>query len=580
MTPRERTQAIILLGLILFGGGGAAGYMLLYTPYQEKKAAAAKLDEEINQLQEKVDAVGPNKKKLDEIKRQSLPADENLARAQYKLFLEQLLRNAGINDYKIPASTKLTARAPVVPELAPKKFAYAQLEFKVDASNVNLWQLVDFLRAFYQAELLHQITYINVNRTNKPSETRSGLEVHMTIEAVILDGAENRKTLFAPSPPVSVPNAVAAVGGIPGLAVVNLKSDLARASVRNTPGQPTPVLSTRQRDYSYVAWKDIFYGVLPDYKPPKVPSFDMGPIRDVVLNGDAATGEVKPGEARVRISGEGSEGAKVTAAATGKLIPEGDLKVDPKTHTITIPSVNLEEVSESATSTVTVVAVAGDNSGNTVKKSFKVSLYVQKTKSDDGPKPDISTAIKLPIMAGRSDGTRKAVIFDAAGPSKFEIIAEEKTIEVVKFWQHAIGKPWKKDFGYNQPPGVLQFVDDFSSTKRTFRVVAFEEEALILSESRSEAPKDAPKEEPKKGGFPMPKGGGARPVATKQGPADPLAAVAGNVAVSNPAPTFYRWTLGKSLKDLERLTPEEGKAIQKKVAAHGPIMASAVSTGN
>ena len=29
------------------------------------------------------------------------------------------------------------------------------------------------------------------------------------------------------------------------------------------------------------------------------------------------------------------------------------------------------------------------------------------------------------------------------------------------------------------------------------------------------------------------------------------------VAIANPAPTLYRWTLGKSLKDLERLTPEQ-----------------------
>ena len=558
MTSRERTLAIILIGLIVLGGGSVLGYFFVYSPLQDKYAAAEKLQAETNELDDKAKTVTAARLKIAAVKRQSLPPDINLAKTQYKLLLEQLLHGANIKDFKLPDMRILDSRAPSTPEIvfpnpnatpttstttpapaaapgaAPasstqlvKRPAYTRLEFKVEITKADIWQVVDFLKAFYEVDLLHQITTFSIVRANKVTDTRSGLTVNLAIEAIILDKADDRKTLLPPTP------------------------------------TPAGVLATPARDYSYIAWKDIFYGVLPaaSQAPFQLRSFD-----NLVLNRDE-----KGSEVRVRLSGEGSATAKVVATAAGSLLPEGELKFDPKTNTITIPGAGTEETPDDATSTISVVATTVE--GLTQKGSFKVTV---KPKPDVPPPPptvDISGAIKLVILSGRNDGYQKAVIFDAANPFKFELTTTGKSVEVLRYWQ-ATGKNWKKDLDYEQPTGVLAFADEFSSTKRTFKVIAFEDEAVILSETgRTPSKSDAPA---KKTFGTRPGSGGSS--TTKQGPADPLALVAGNIAVAAPQPIYYRWTLGKSLSELTKLTPEESKAILKRVADSGPIV-SAISSG-
>jgi len=559
MTSRERILAILLIGLIVLGGGSVLGYFVVYSPLQEKYAAAEKLQSEANELDDKAKSVTAARLKIAAVKRQSLPPDINLAKAQYKLLLEQLLRGAKIGDFKIPDMRILDNRAPGTPEIvlanpnaappttattptpppAPgtplvpttpllKKPAYTRLEFKVEVTKADIWQIVDFLKAFYDVDLLHQITSISIVRANKVTDTRSGLNMVLAIEAIILDKAEERKTLLPPTP------------------------------------APAAVLATPARDYSFIAWKDIFYGILP---PPSQAPFLLRSLDNVVLNRDE-----KPAEVRVRLSGDGSTNAKVVATAAGSLLPEGELKYDPKTNTITIPGAGTPDTPEDATSTISVVATTVE--GLTQKGSFKVTVR-EAEKPPPGPdKPDISAAIKLVILSGRNDGFQKAVIFDAASPLKYELTTTGKKVEVLRYWQ-ATGKNWKKDLDYEQPAGVLAFADDFSRTKRTFKVIAFEDDAVVLSESG--APYSAKSDSPVKKSYGSRSGGSSGSTA-KQGPADPLALVAGNLAIASPAPTLYRWALGKSLLELTKLTPEESKTILKRVAADGPIV-SAISAG-
>lgn len=550
MTSRERLLAVLLLGLIALGGGGVLGYFLVYAPLEEKRAAAQKLDDEASEFDSKSAAVTAARQRLAAVKRQSLPPDLNQAKAQYKLLLEQLLRDAKLTDHKIPDMRVLDSRAPTTPELviaapaavgngsalpaaagapalaapkAQKKPAYTRLEFKVEVKKADIWQVVDFLRAFYSVDLLHQITFLNIVRDNKPTDARNGLDVHLTVEAIILDKADARKTLLPPTP------------------------------------TPAAVLAAPARDYSFLAWKDMFYGVLP---PPNVTPLTLGRIDSVTLGRDEKSAEVK-----LRLSGDGATGAKVVATASGKLIPEGELKFDPKTNTIAIPGAGTDETPEGATSTISVVVTNVE--GVTAKRSFDVTI-AKKPVEPEPPKPkiDIASAIRLVILSGSSEGGPKAVIYDAANPFKYELTTVGKKVEVRRFWQ-ASGKTWKKDLDYDQPAGVLAFADDFSATKRTFQVVAFEGDAVVVSETaRTEAPKTETPRRP----------GGSRPTTPKQGPGEPLAAVAGSIATAVPAPTLYRWTLGRSLGELGKLSPDEAKAILKRVAADGPIVGVTASS--
>lgn len=587
MTPRERNTALALIALLTVGVGGLLGYTLVYQPLEQKWAAADRLDAEIVEIGRKTQNMLALRPRIRQMARESLPADLNVAKAQYRLLLERLLQRANIGDFKIPEVRILDNRPPVTPELvlpnptpaAPaattKKPAYTRLEYRISARRVTVWQVADFLEAFYRVELAHQITGLRIVRDNKPTETRAGLDLEVTLEALILDlnKGDERTTLFA------VPPAAAAVVGPLGAELLARNPELNR----NLMPAPAPPLLAAHRDYSYLALRDPFYGPLPPPRPPE--PLTLARLSDVVLSRDE-----KPVTVRVWLSGEGSTGAKVTATASGSLLPEGDLAVDPKTYVITIPGVP-EDTPESATSTVTVVATSADGS-QTRKASFRVSVARKKEDPTPPPPPkvDVSAAIRLVGISSGSDGRMTAIIKDAAAPAKYELVATPQKVEVVKWWQ-ATSKTWKKDLDYDHPPGVLAIADDYSATRRTFRVLLIEDDAVIVAE--------VPQPEPAKGdgrsggsgsGGGFGPGGGFRPsggsgrsggytssVTPRQGPASPLAAVVGNPPTAVPVPTLYRWPIGKSLKELQPLSGTEAQAVRTRVAAHGHLAGTVFS---
>ena len=399
--------------------------------------------------------------------------------------------------------------------------------------------------------MLHQITDIKITRDSKVTDARSNLKIHLTTEAIILDGAEPRAALFP------VTSTIAAIAGLPGLQAVAAKPELVRKLTTTT---DAPILATRNRDYSWLAQNDMFYGQIPP--PIIVPPVPLGIARvdPVMMDRDE-----KPKDIRVRITGDGSATAKIAATISGSLLPEGALTIDPKTHTITIPAIDTS-ASDYATSTVNIVATATD--GKTAKGSFSVSVRPLE-KPPLGPA--IDSAIRLVIVSTANDGTAEAMIKDNANPFRYMISATAKGIDITKWWQ-ATGKSWKRDRDYDQPQGVLLISDEETATKRTFKVVAIEHNAVIVSEevwpepAKSDRPAMGGKGFGRQGGFPA-----------RQGHADPLGAVASNLATMIPKPVYYRWSNGKSLKDIldpkhgGKLKPEEIKIILDRVTAHGPV---------
>lgn len=562
MSSRERIMAIAVLGLLLVVGGGVAGYMFIFEPLQAKKAAASKLQSEVDELELKALDMKKKLPQVAEVKRQSLPPDESIAKAQYKLLLERLLLEAKITNYTLPDG-RIAATTRSTPEISPKKPAYKTITFQLDFNKVDIWQVADFLYDYYQLDLLHQITELRITRENKTTEPRNGLNVHITTEAIILDGVEPRNALFP------VTGAVAAVAGFPGLQAVIAKPELVR---RMTSTSHTPVLATRTRDYSWLAQRDMFYGPLP---PPVITP--KSPLRVERIDTVVMDRNEKSKDVRVRLSGEGSIDAKIEATISGSLLPEGALTFDPKTNSITIPAID-PDASEYAYSTVSIVATATD--GKTAKGSFSVTPLRPEAKP--APTIDIAGVIKLVIVSTASDGTAEAMIKDNANPYRYRISVTPKGIEIIKEWPVS-GRTWKRDRDYDQPPGVLLISDDETATKRTFKVIAIEHNALIVSEQMR--PEPAKDEKPP---MVMGKGGGRQPPKlTKQGPADPLGAVASNIATAIPQPVFYRWSTGKSLRDVldpknkSKLAPEEIKKILGRVAAEGPVSPVALTaSGN
>jgi len=263
VTLRERTLTIMLLGLIFLAVSGFVGYFLFLRPIQSRNAQAAKLAQEITTLEEEIASLQQQARRLPQLQERSLPNDPILAREEYKEALSILLRQANA-----PPGFTIIPRSgdtQTVPNLAPKKPAYTRLVFDINLDKVDLKVLATFLESYYQMNLSHQITGLTIKR---PEETRSAasdrkdLKVTITTEAVIMDGADNRKTLLA------VPTSFAAAGGSLGFQALRLTPEVGRGLLRV---KDASVLAPSEREYAVLFARDFFHGPLPPPPPPPKP---------------------------------------------------------------------------------------------------------------------------------------------------------------------------------------------------------------------------------------------------------------------------------------------------------------------
>jgi hypothetical protein len=141
------------------------------------------------------------------------PAHADLARREYEEELSKLFRASGFDAGSITIVPK-QPDAKSGPTLANKKPIYTRLEFAVQLKG-DMLSLVDCMERFYKLRLLHQIRNLSIVRPPDSAAARSGgaaatdLDITMTVEALVLDTAEVRKTLL-PEKPVDLPPLLAA----------------------------------------------------------------------------------------------------------------------------------------------------------------------------------------------------------------------------------------------------------------------------------------------------------------------------------------------------------------------------------
>src|SRR5262249_13011431 len=133
-------------------------------------------------------------------KQLSLPSDIDFSRREYEIYLNDLLRDSGFNPgYSVvPKSPEKSSLV-----LAGKGPAYTRLPFVIVA-RASLANLVEMLDRFYRTGLLHQIRSLGIQRltTTGPQAQQAQqvqqaeLDIHMTVEALIVAGADNRPLLL------------------------------------------------------------------------------------------------------------------------------------------------------------------------------------------------------------------------------------------------------------------------------------------------------------------------------------------------------------------------------------------------
>jgi hypothetical protein len=276
VTTRERRLSIVLVAFILVGGVAFGAYQFVVSPLRTAKERVETLNGEILDRQARIAKVQKRRPDLDRWKKMSLPADAgdaaaaapapvpgrpaagegaraDLARREYEEELSKMLRASGFDAGAFSIIPK-APDAKTTPQLANKKPIYTRLLFTVQAKG-DLASLVDFLGRFYKLRLLHQVRNLTIQKplggeSRSGTNTSTDLDVNLTVEALVLDTAEQRKTLL-PDKPVEVP----------------------------------PVLARSDKDYAMIAGKNVFFGPPPPPAAPTVraPSVDVTPF--VRLNG-------------------------------------------------------------------------------------------------------------------------------------------------------------------------------------------------------------------------------------------------------------------------------------------------------
>jgi hypothetical protein len=561
MNPRERTLAIFLSGLIFLAVAGGAGYFFVLDPLRAKEAAAEKLAPEVDKLEAEVRQARKDAPRLAEARRRSLPADPAVAKREYAEMLTRILQKAGLPPgYKVSDKTPEAGAIPVLPG-GKKSPAYQKVAFDVTFDRADMWAVRDVLEGYYGLNVLHQITHLEIKVEAQPgakgkaAPDRRDLAVKLSTEAIILDGAEPRRTLLPVSP------AFAAAGGQLGFATVSQTSELGRGL---TPLRFGPVLSPKNRDYGLIVLRDPFHGLLP---PP--PPLSIGKIADVAIKADERLDPVRV----PLVYDYGYQGkVQLTATVEGGPFKGTEAKIDDIRKAVRLAP----NKGETGTGTVTVVAKAAN--GQQAKATFKVKIDPAEAAPEKvaPPKEDIARDIVLIQLSTASDGTATATVKDNYNPYTYVLEATPRRVKVLQY-EH-LGQRKKLNKLYRPEPNEFEIDDDGNTaTKRHFKVVAIDDGGLVVEDLKPEGPKAAPKAVPGKFGPPRPAAGDAK----VPGPAvDPIAAVVGPAAVPGPkakpadGPVLYRWRFGTSLAALVPVPADEAKRILDRSAATGPVGAA------
>jgi hypothetical protein len=264
MNSRERILAIILVGVIVLGGGGLFGYRFLYVPWSEKTRTLAELKKKAEEKEARVGEIRREQAKLNRWRAMSLPGDPDVSRREYEKYLNELMSRNGFGPGKYSVTPR-PVDAKSSPTIGAKKEPiYTKLVYNVQAY-ATLANLVKMMEGFYHTPLLHQIKNFSAQRQLTTSnQTRTDeLDVRMTVEAIIVTGADSRSWLLP-----NVDRRLLLADLAAGLRRGPTGLGLALWAVGPTGPTGPEMLAEPPRYYDAIASKNVFHGRTP-VAPPK-----------------------------------------------------------------------------------------------------------------------------------------------------------------------------------------------------------------------------------------------------------------------------------------------------------------------
>jgi hypothetical protein len=257
MTKRERFLAGAVLIPLVLGGGAFLFNLFFLDPLASRRRSVDTLRGDVARKQERIKQVLADKPKLERWKVQSLPGDTDTeqfssTRRMYSRYLRDLLADCGLGEVRISPGKPDTRNSPM---LAGKKPVYTRLTFTVEQARGNLDSLVYFLERFYQTGMLHEIKQLSVvrPRTRTADQQADDLDVHMIVEALVVNGTEPRTYLpYVDRRLLAIDTLNNLRGGPFGLGMALLTAGPTGSHV------PT-VLAPQHRQYEDIVAKNVFY---------------------------------------------------------------------------------------------------------------------------------------------------------------------------------------------------------------------------------------------------------------------------------------------------------------------------------
>ena len=272
MSPRERLLAVCVLLVVVLLVGGFLFHSLFLGPLEQHNQEIQAMRQQIQTKQDRVRQIEADLPRLDRMRRMSLPAESDKSRRQYGDFLSELARDSGF-----PPSTSIVPPRQVDDKSAPainKTPIYKKLDYNIQA-HTSLSNLVTMLEKFYKTGLLHQVKKLSIVRPLTPGQQPTDLDITITVEALILDGAEKRQDLLPGiSPKLWELDVIAGLRGAP--TAVTLLPWMCGPTGPFGPG----TLARKNTDYAAIGDTNIFLGPA----PPERKAEEVAVTRFVHLN--------------------------------------------------------------------------------------------------------------------------------------------------------------------------------------------------------------------------------------------------------------------------------------------------------
>ncbi|HLN27766.1 MAG TPA: hypothetical protein VK395_08475 [Gemmataceae bacterium] len=286
MIGRQRLLKIGLPAVMGVAGAGFFFQQMFLGPLEEQNAVILTARKEVAQKRERIEHIDADSVRLRHWRQISLPDDVDLARREYETYLIELMQRS---DFRTGSFTVLSQPPDNFggnSARSGKKPAYTRLVFTVQARG-TLASLTEMLARFYRTALLHQIADVEVTRAasadpNKPSVE---LDLNLTIEALVLNGAESR--------PYLLPNINRTLLAIDILTLLRGGAPLAQVPWSAGPAGPLgPRRLKRPQEYAVIAARDIFHSPVPVIAATKPAAEKLEMTRFVFLTDIAHTDNI------------------------------------------------------------------------------------------------------------------------------------------------------------------------------------------------------------------------------------------------------------------------------------------------